>query len=768
MCSCVVASYIWRRVTRLKTKDPAPIYRAFIRDEIAKARDIQKDARSRYHQLFQRTCGHLSTLDKIRFCKLITYNVEGLVKNVKQDNKNNISWLMKKQLGLADIQHSVLFNLTDKQLSEIETDVLCRGLMYGIPPRLNREQVLAEFELGFQQSQDIPVKSEKESQTCKAKLGAIAEEFAETKVDKTGFHLNKQHMQAIKSLKQREEIIISRPDKGEGVVVMDRMEYQAKMSEILEDTSKFQCIGDSELFDKTLQQERALQAYLLRAKKGNKIRKDVYDRIRPVGATCPVMYGVPKIHRPGNALRPILSMINAPQHELAKWLAELLKPVLEKFSEFNVKDTYDFCQQLDEFQQQERHLIEQSVMCSFDVKSLFTNVSLQETINISTKALYHDPDIIKPRVPEDLFVKLMKKATMDVEFRFAGTMYRHTDGVAMGSPLDPVLANIFMGYCDQQIPRSNLPLFYRRYVDDTFAVFESANKSEEFLTLLNNIHCSLNFTTEMEHENAIPFLDINVQRTGNELHRSIYRKKTFTGLYTRFDSFCPMNQKLSTLKSLVARAVKLCTPELLEQEMDKLRSIFMNNGFPIKIINKYIQQAMTPMTKDKQEGTPRRVTFKLPYIGNVSRGFSSRICETVKKAYPTTKPTVCFTTTHAFRKTPKEALPAFTKSYVIYQYTCSCAETYVGKTTQRLSERIKQHIPPNIATRKSNQADSAILAHLRNKPACVPTNAQELFRILARARSSYHLDILEAMYIRSLEPSLCAQKEFVKSLTLFT
>ena len=352
-------------------------------------------------------------------------------------------------------------------------------IKYGIPPRLNREQILAEFEIGFQQLQDIPVKSEKESQTCMAKLGAIAEELAETKEDKTGLHLNKQHMQAIKSLKQREEIIISRPDKGEGVVVMDRMQYQAKMSEILEDTSKFQCIGDAELFDKTLQQERALQAYLLRGKKGNKIRKDVYDRIRPVGATCPVMYGVPKIHKPGNPLRTILSMINAPQHELAKWLAELLKPVLEKFSEFNVKDTYDFCQQLDEFQQQEPHLIEQSVMCSFDVKSLFTNVPQQETINISTKALYHNPDIIKSRVPEDLFVKLMKKATTDVEFRFADTMYRQTDGVAMGSPLGPVLANIFIGYCEQQIPRSNLPLFYRRYVDDTFAVFESANKSEE-------------------------------------------------------------------------------------------------------------------------------------------------------------------------------------------------------------------------------------------------------------------------------------------------
>ena len=138
-------------------------------------------------------------------------------------------------------------------------------------------------------------------------------------------------------------------------------------------------------------------------------------------------------------------------------------------------------------------------------------------------------------------------------------------------------------------------------------------------------------------------------------------------------------------------------------------------------------------------------TFRIEETSYLIFGRSRPIYITVKKAYPTTEPTVCFTTTHAFRKTPKKALPAVTKSYVIYQYTCSCAETYVGKTTQRLSERIKQHIPPNIATRKSNQADSAILAHIRNKPACVPTNAQERFRILARARSSYHLDILEAM-----------------------
>lgn len=56
------------------------------------------------------------------------------------------------------------------------------------------------------------------------------------------------------------------------------------------------------------------------------------------------MYGVPKVHKAGNPLRPILSMINAPQHEMVKWLTEIFKLVLDKFSWYNVKDSFGFCQ----------------------------------------------------------------------------------------------------------------------------------------------------------------------------------------------------------------------------------------------------------------------------------------------------------------------------------------------------------------------------------------------------------------------------------------
>ena len=75
-----------------------------------------------------------------------------------------------------------------------------------------------------------------------------------------------------------------------------------------------------------------LQAFLFRAVNAGYIRRDMYDRIRPAGSTRPRMYGIPKLHNAGVPLRPILSMTNAPQHELAKWLAEVLQTVVNKYS----------------------------------------------------------------------------------------------------------------------------------------------------------------------------------------------------------------------------------------------------------------------------------------------------------------------------------------------------------------------------------------------------------------------------------------------------
>ena len=123
---------------------------------------------------------------------------------------------------------------------------------------------MAEFELAWQQLPKAGVTKDAELQ-CKAEMTSLAHRYSNSKIDYTGFRLNHQHISAIKNLKNRKEIIITKPGKGTGVVLLTKSDNIEKMRTILEDDSKFVHIGDAETKDRTTQQERALQAFLLRA-----------------------------------------------------------------------------------------------------------------------------------------------------------------------------------------------------------------------------------------------------------------------------------------------------------------------------------------------------------------------------------------------------------------------------------------------------------------------------------------------------------------------
>ena len=167
------------------------------------------------------------------------------------------------------------------------------------------------------------------------------------------------------------------------------------------------------------------------------------------------MYGLQKIYKQDVPLRRILSMTGSAQHQLAQWLTSVIDPVLLLYSTQCLSDLFTFYDKVRTFN------FPPSVFLSFyDVCSLFTYVPLAETIEICADALYNG-ELTPPPFPHAIFVELMQTANSSVEFSFINIMHRQIDGIAMGSPLGPSLANIFVGCYDALLfKRVNKPLMY--------------------------------------------------------------------------------------------------------------------------------------------------------------------------------------------------------------------------------------------------------------------------------------------------------------------
>ena len=175
----------------------------------------------------------------------------------------------------------------------------------------------------------------------------------------------------------------------------------------------------------------------------SKFSEQEYKRLYPTGSSPGKFYGTAKMHKlslngkvDDLPLRPIVSNINTATYNLAKFLSNLLAPLLE--SEYTVKNTKNFVDNI-----KKENIQKDYKMVSFDVKSLFTNVPLDRTINIILKRIYDQAELLTFLTRSEL-KEMLLLCTKKIHFTFNGKTYIQTDGVAMGLPLGPVLADIFM------------------------------------------------------------------------------------------------------------------------------------------------------------------------------------------------------------------------------------------------------------------------------------------------------------------------------------
>ena len=281
--------------------------------------------------------------------------------------------------------------------------------------------------------------------------------------------------------------------------------------------------------------------------------------------------------------RPILSAIGTPTYKLAKYLLPFLTPLTQ--NEYTVTDSFHFAE---EICKQDPNLY----MASLDVDSLFTNIPLDETIDISIDSLYKD-DENSPKIPKDVFRNLLTMTTNESFFMFNNKFYKKIDDVAMRSPLVPALADIFIcsfkNKCLKDCPHSLKPVFYRWHVDDIFVLFFYLNQAEKFKKYFSFKHPNINFSLEKENDGRLSFLDINIFHEKGKFVTNV--KKTFSGVYTNFNSFIPEIYKTDLIKSLLFRCFNLCSDFVkFHHEINILKSILYKNSYPRDFVDKYIKK----------------------------------------------------------------------------------------------------------------------------------------------------------------------------------
>ena len=177
---------------------------------------------------------------------------------------------------------------------------------------------------------------------------------------------------------------------------------------------------------------------------------------------------------------------------------------------------------------------------------------------------------------------------------------RQVDGVAMGSPLGPLFANIFLSFHEKSwladCPSLFKPIFYRRYVYDCFLIFTSRDHVTPFLSYLNSKHPNIQFTHELESNSCLPFLDVKVIRSNGSFATTVHHKSTSTGLFTNFDSFIPMLYKKGLLFSLISRYFNICSSYVFfHSEMEKFKKTFSLNGYPATLVDSCIKSFLDKM-----------------------------------------------------------------------------------------------------------------------------------------------------------------------------
>ena len=382
-------------------------------------------------------------------------------------------------------------------------------------------------------------------------------------------------------------------------------------------------------------------------------------------------------------------------------------------------------------------LSEEEVLVSVDVKSLFTNIPVDEAISICEERLKGDDTVEKrTKTKVGTIVKLRQFCLKSTEIVHGRVHYKPLDGIARGSPVSPVVADIFMDELEKKAfdELEAPPRIWHRFVDDNISVINSSDEAVLF-DHLNEQHPRITFTMKREYDGKMPFMDVLFKRgEEDQLDRAAYRKPTHTGRCLSVDCLHPASVKCGILREFVIRAIKVCSDEESKKvEIEHIMTEMQGNGYPKKSIQRAARDQLKeasvtpPSSKDSKDVDTNKEEWqkaRIPFIEGVSYE--------VRRIARDAGINCLFYQPHTLGGlyNVKNRLQSGTQGDVVYSVKCeTCQAKYVGETMRALEVRSKEH---RDAIRLNHPEKSAITEHVLGRNGSHDINGTNV-RVIDRA-----------------------------------
>ena len=235
----------------------------------------------------------------------------------------------------------------------------------------------------------------------------------------------------------------------------------------------------------------------------------------------------------------------------------------------------------------------------------------------------------------DNILKLLEFCLVNTYFLFNGQYFEQTKGAAMGSPVSPIVANIYMeAFEDRAINTALHPLRYGKDMWVIHLIIQQESHKEEFFQHINQVDISIMFTMEeAAPDGSIPFLDLLITpKADGTLTTKVYRKPTHMDQYLQWDSNHDLASKYSVINTLTHRARTLCsTPEFINKELEHLEDVLRGCKYSRwaikKILHKQEHQQDKTIKKRHHQSLQKKICHMVvPYSQGISKSFKN-ICK---------------------------------------------------------------------------------------------------------------------------------------------